>query len=275
MPELPEVETVKNSLNDLIIGKVIKSVVVNYPRIIQNVNTSEFINLLVGEEIKEVKRVGKYLVFILSNKIMLSHLRMEGKYFLKDNVNDATKHDHILFNFTDNTTLMYNDTRKFGVIYLFNTNDFEYVKTIEPLSKLGIEPISGLLTIEYLKEKVGKLHKPVKEVLLDQTIISGLGNIYADEVLFMAKIHPEKESCTLTDLDYNNIIESSTIVLNKAIALGGTTIKSFMSSHAITGRFQNELLVHTKEECPVCKTKILKIRVGGRGTYFCPTCQKL
>lgn len=275
MPELPEVETVKNSLNDLIIGKVIKSVVVNYPRIIQNVNISEFIDSLVGEEIKEVKRVGKYLVFILSNKIMLSHLRMEGKYFLKDNVNDATKHDHILFNFTDNTTLMYNDTRKFGVIYLFNTNDFEYVKTIEPLSKLGIEPISGFLTTEYLKEKVGKLHKPVKEVLLDQTIISGLGNIYADEVLFMAKIHPEKESCTLTDLDYNNIIESSTIVLNKAIALGGTTIKSFMSSHAITGRFQNELLVHTKEECPVCKTKILKIRVGGRGTYFCPTCQKL
>lgn len=273
MPELPEVETVKRSLNDLVIGKVIKKVCVRYSRIIQNVSTLEFESSLVNEEIKEIRRVGKYLVFMLSNHIMLSHLRMEGKYFLKE-TNEPTKHDHILFMFTDGTTLMYNDTRKFGVIYLFNTTDFEYVKSIEPLSKLGIEPISGDLTVDYLEKKLSKLNKPVKEALLDQSIISGLGNIYADEVLFMARLNPLKLCNTLNKHDYEEIIKASREVLEKAIKLGGTTIKSFMSSHAITGRFQNELLVHTKEVCPVCNSKILKIRVGGRGTYYCENCQK-
>ena len=205
---------------------------------------------------------------------MLSHLRMEGKYLCKSSYNDLTKHDHIIFEFTDGTYLMYNDTRKFGVIYLFDTTNFEYVKSIEPLCKLGIEPISGNLTVSYLKNKLGKSTKPIKEALLDQTIISGLGNIYADEVCFMARLHPERICNTLTDTDFKNIIESSEKVLNKAIKLGGTTIKSFMSSHEITGRFQNELLVHTKDYCPECGSKIKKIRVGGRGTYYCETCQK-
>lgn len=274
MPELPEVETVRRSLNELIIGKVIKDIKVKYDRILQNVTKEEFRNELLNEEFINVDRCGKYLIFVLKNHLMLAHLRMEGKYLLRKDITEETKHDHILFFFNDGDILMYNDTRKFGVIYLYKNVSIDDLLKIEPLNKLGIEPISGKLTVEYLKNKMGKSNKPVKTMLLDQSIISGLGNIYADEVCFMAKLHPNKLCNTLTDLDYENIIDASTKVLNKAIKLGGTTIKSFMSSHEITGRFQNELLVHTKETCPVCNSKIIKIRVGGRGTYYCPECQK-
>ena len=149
----------------------------------------------------------------------------------------------------------------------------EVVK-LPPLNKLGIEPISGLLTVEYLKDKFKKKSEPIKTALLDQSIISGLGNIYADEVCFMAGLNPNKKAYEVNEEDLCKIIEASVIVLNKAIELGGTTIKSFVSSHAATGLFQNELLVHTKEYCPKCNKKITKIFVRGRGTYFCESCQK-
>lgn len=273
MPELPEVETVKNSLKDLIIGKTISSVDVYYERIIQNITVDEFKKSLVGQTFIKLDRVGKFLIFILNDYIMVAHLRMEGKYFLKKD-EEKLKHEHIIFNLTNGQTLRYNDTRKFGVIYLFHSNNLEEVKELAPLNKLGIEPISGNLTIEYLKNKLKKSNLPIKTVLLDQSIISGLGNIYADEVCFMSRINPLKKACTLSDDELKKIITSSSIVLEKAIELGGTTIRSFVSSHEITGRFQNELLVHTKEICPNCQSKILKIYIGGRGTYYCPNCQK-
>lgn len=275
MPELPEVETVRRSLIDLIIGKKIKSVDVYYDRIIDS-NVDEFKELLKGETFIDINRVGKFLIFILNHYIIVSHLRMEGKYFLKDNQEELPKekHEHVIFNFDDGTTLRYNDTRKFGRMILFKTNNVEEVKKEEPLNKLGIEPISGKLTTTYLKEKFKNKKVPIKEVLLDQSIITGLGNIYADEVCFMSKLNPNKKASSLNEEELEKIIDSSKLVLEKAIKLGGTTIKSFVSSHAVTGLFQNELLVHTKERCPLCNEKIVKIRVGGRGTYYCPNCQK-
>ena len=275
MPELPEVETVRRSLLDLIIGKKICSIDTFYERIIQS-DVNEFKTLLVGETFRDINRYGKFLIFILDNYIIVSHLRMEGKYFLKKSQDEEEKlkHEHIIFNFTDGSTLRYNDTRKFGTMQLFKTNDVAAVLKEEPICKLGIEPISGNLTIQYLKEKFKNKKEPIKSALLDQSIITGLGNIYADEVCFMSRLNPNKKACTLTDEELQKVISSSREVLEKAISLGGTTIKSFVSSHAATGLFQNELLVHTKEECPICKSKIEKIRVGGRGTYFCPQCQK-
>lgn len=275
MPELPEVETVRRSLLDLIIGKKIKSIDVFYDRIIQS-DVEEFKTLLVNEEFVDISRYGKFLIFILNHYIIVAHLRMEGKYFLKKNKDEEPKekHEHVIFNFVDGTTLRYNDTRKFGTIELFKTNDLDVVLNSNPINKLGIEPISGNLTIEYLKDKFKNKKEPIKSALLDQSIITGLGNIYADEVCFMSKLNPCTKANTLNDKDLERIIISSKKVLEKAISLGGTTIKSFVSSHAATGLFQNELLVHTKEVCPICGGEINKIRVGGRGTYYCPNCQK-
>lgn len=274
MPELPEVETVKNSLKELVLNKKITSVKVFYNRIIQNVEVEDFEKELQGERVVDISRYGKYLIFIFEKHIMVSHLRMEGKYFLKGN-EEKEKHEHVIFFLENNESLRYNDTRKFGVMYLYNTINVDYVKTLEPLNKLGLEPFDEKLTVEYLKEKTKGLKGPIKGILLDQSIITGLGNIYVDEVLFISKIHPSEKVSNLTDEDFSNIIEASRITLNKAIKLGGTTIRSFVNSHAATGMFQNELLVHTKEVCPECNGKIDKIRVATRGTYYCPNCQKL
>ena len=144
------------------------------------------------------------------------------------------------------------------------------------LNKLGIEPISGELTVEFLKDKFRNKKEPIKTALLDQSIICGLGNIYADEVCFMAKINPNKKASDVSDEELQKIIDVSVIVLNKAIKLGGTTIKSFTSSEGVHGLFQNELLVHCKggQKCPECFSVLEKTKVGGRGTHYCEKCQK-
>lgn len=272
MPELPEVETVCRSLRELIIDKKITAIDVFYERIIQS-DVDEFKNLLINQTFRKIERKGKYIIFILDDYIIVSHLRMEGKYFLKKN-ESINKHEHVIFHLENDETFRYNDTRKFGTMELFKTNILDDVLNANPLNKLGIEPISGLLTVNYLKDKFKKKSEPIKTALLDQSIISGLGNIYADEVCFMASINPNKKANEINDEELQKIIDASVIVLNKAIELGGTTIKSFVSSHAVTGLFQNELLVHTKEYCPKCNKKITKIFVRGRGTYYCEDCQK-
>ena len=274
MPELPEVETVKNSLKELIINKTISKVTINYTRIIQNCETFEFENNLVNQTFVDVKRIGKYLILQLNDYSIVSHLRMEGKYFLKQSCDEISKHDHVIFHFTDGTELRYNDTRKFGTMHLYQTTDIEIIKTFDPLSKLGLEPFDPAFTKEYLKEKFKSKTLPIKTVLLDQTIISGLGNIYADEVCFMMKTNPYKKAKELTDEEIEALIKASKEVLTKAIRLGGTTIKSFISAHEASGLFQNHLLVHTKENCPECNAPITKKFINGRGTYFCPRCQK-
>ena len=274
MPELPEVETVRLSLIDLVKGRTIKSADVIYGRIIQDISIDEFKKRLENERINDILRYGKYLFFKLDHYTLISHLRMEGKYFYKEEEIELTKHDHIVFHLDNNYKLVYNDTRKFGVMYLINETDYDKVCKCPPINKLGIEANSLNLTKEYLFDKFSKKTGPIKSELLDQEIICGLGNIYADEVLFLSKLHPLKKANTLTINDCELIANASRDVMAKAISLGGTTIKSFMSSHEISGLFQNELNVHTKDKCKICDSDIIKIRVGGRGTYYCPICQK-
>lgn len=271
MPELPEVETVRSILSKNIINKTIKSININYEKIIQNVSVEEFKSSLIGQTFIEMKRKGKYLICVLNDYYLIVHLRMEGKFFLMHD-EPLTKHDHIIFKF-DNSELRYNDTRKFGTMHLLK-KDIDIYNTI-PLINVGLEPFDEGFNLDYLKRYFNKSTKPIKTTLLDQTIIAGLGNIYVDEVLFLSNIHPLQKTNTLDDNNINNIINNSKFVLLKAINLGGTTIRSFQSSHDITGRFQNELLVHTKTTCPTCNKQIKKIRVGGRGTYYCETCQSL
>ncbi len=272
MPELPEVETVKNTLKRQILGKKIKSVEVLYEPIIgSNVDTLK--KLLPENTFTDIKRIGKWLLFELKDYYLLSHLRMEGKYFLKSKNDPKEKHEHIIITFDDNTDLRYHDTRKFGRMILTKKED---LMNIEAIKKQGLEPNDPKLTKEYLYEKLHKKTLPIKTLLLDQTIISGLGNIYANETLFTAKINPHQKGKEITIQQCEDIINAANKIIKQAIEDGGTTIRSYTSSLGVTGRFQNHLNVHGKEGelCQVCHNKIIKEILNGRGTYYCPTCQK-
>lgn len=271
MPELPEVETVKEALKRKILNRKIVDVNVLYNNIIEYPKVTSFKEEILNETINNIKRRGKWLVFVLDNYYLLSHLRMEGKYNIRGKDEEITKHEHVIFYLDDNTSLRYNDTRKFGRMYLIKKEDF---LTCKPIKDLGLEPFSNELTKEYLKEKYKKLNKPIKTVILDQSIIVGIGNIYADEILFLSRINPLTLASELDDNDLDNIIKYTKEVLSSAIKSGGTTIRSYTSEEGVHGRFQQNLLVHTKEICPVCNNKIEKIKVGSRGTYYCSNCQK-
>ena len=261
MPELPEVETVKNTLKRLVLGKTIRKVNVIYEPIIEYPSIKDFKYNLVGEKINDIKRRGKWLMFILDNYVLLSHLRMEGKYLIRNVDDEYNKHEHVEFVFTDSSTLRYKDTRKFGRMYLYKK---EEVFDNKPLNELGLEPWDNLLNVVYLKEKIKNKKLPIKTLLLDQSIIVGLGNIYVDEVLFLSKLKPTRKPSTLKNSDLENIIINTKKVLEHAIELGGTTIRSYESSEGVHGLFQNELLIHGKDKCPICDSNVEKIRVGGR-----------
>lgn len=274
MPELPEVETVKNSLKKRLINKKIKSVLIVYDNIIEYPSPKEFREEIKNQTINNIKRYGKWLIFVLDDYYLLSHLRMEGKYFFKTSKDKILKHEHIIFNLNDNTELRYMDVRKFGKMHLIKKSE---INKKGPLLEMGLEPWDKSLTIEYLKEKYKNKNIPIKTSLLDQKIIVGIGNIYADEILFLSKINPLTKCKNLTSSELNSIINNTKTVLEKAIEKGGTTIKSYTSVDGVHGLFQQELLVHGRnnQECKICKTKIEKIKVNGRGTYYCPKCQPL
>lgn len=271
MPELPEVEVVRQVLRKKVINKRIINVDILYDRIVKT-NKDEFIKKIINQKINEIDRYGKYLLIRLDDYYLISHLRMEGKYYYRKRNDEIEKHTHVIFYFDDNTELRYNDVRKFGTMHLKKIDE---VFNGEPLNKLGIEPFDERFTVDYLKEKLNN-KRVIKASLLDQSIVVGLGNIYVNEVLFLSKIHPERISHTLSDEEIKLVIDNTIEVLNKAINLGGTTIRSYASDDNITGRFQNELLVHMKEgeKCPECDETIQKIKVSGRGTYLCVNCQK-
>ena len=269
MPELPEVETVKRTLLKEVKNKKILSASVYWDNIIAYPSVKEFEKQIRNQIIHGLQRRGKWLMFELDDYYLLSHLRMEGKYYIRNTSDPREKHQHVIFHFSDGTDLRYNDTRKFGKMYLLKKDEAFNEK---PLNELGLEPWDKNLTPQYLKQKFHK--KPIKTELLDQTIIVGIGNIYADEILFLSKINPKTIASNLTVKDCQNIIDFTRKVLEKAIEYGGTTVKSYESSEGVHGRFQQHLLVHTKQECPICHSKITKINVGGRGTYYCEKCQK-
>ena len=272
MPELPEVETVKEVLKTQILGKKIENIVVRYNGIIKQ-DVGLFIKELVGKSFKAITRRGKFLTFELDDLFLVSHLRMEGKYFIKERSLSYEKHEHVIFQFEDGIDLRYHDTRKFGIMVVKRKDD---LFTTEPLVGLGYEPFDDALTPDYLLEHFKKLKKTIKEALLDQSIMTGLGNIYVDEVCFSSRLSPMKKASDVTYDEAQLIIDNSRIILKKAIKAGGTTIRSYTSSLGVTGLFQLDLLVHTKAgcPCPLCGGTILKTRVGGRGTYYCQNCQK-
>lgn len=273
MPELPEVETVKETLKLKLNGKKITKACVRWDNIIAYPSKEEFINKIANQCINNIKRRGKFLVFELDDYYLLSHLRMEGKFFFRKKSDDISKHEHVIFYLDSGEELRYMDTRKFGKMYLIEKNDID---KIGPLVELGLEPWDDNLNVDYLLDSYRRKRLPIKSVLLDQSIIVGIGNIYADEILFLSKISPLRKCNLITSDDANNIIKFTRLVLEAAIKKGGSTIRTYSSVDGVHGLFQNELLVHGKDNgiCPECGSTINKIRVGGRGTYFCPNCQK-
>ena len=273
MPEIAEVETVRQTLRERIIGRRIDRVNIIYDKIIES-NIDEFKKIVPGMSITEIERRGKWLLFILDNKYYLcSHLRMEGKYYIKPHTDEINKHEHIIFELDNGLDLRYHDVRKFGRMYLIEK---ENIESYEGVHKQGIEPIDDKLTKEYLYEKFKNSNLTMKELLLDQTIISGLGNIYADEVLYGAGINPERKGKDIKLEECERIKDSSKKIIEKAIECGGTTIRSYTSSLGVIGHYQDYLMVHKREgePCFKCGTIIKRIKIGGRSTYYCSKCQK-
>ncbi|RFU65969.1 DNA-formamidopyrimidine glycosylase [Peribacillus glennii] len=275
MPELPEVETIRRTLEQLVIGKTIKQVSVFWPKIIKAPEQVEqFQDALKGQTIQAIGRRGKFLIFYLDSYSLVSHLRMEGKYGVYPSGEPYDNHTHVLFHFTDGTVLRYRDVRKFGTMHLFSKGD--EVKNL-PLLHLGPEPLSEEFTVKHLSCKLSKTGRKIKPVLLDQTVVVGIGNIYVDEALFRSGIHPERIASSLTPGEIRALHKEIKDTLSEAVEKGGSTIRSYINSQGQIGMFQLELLVYGRkgEDCKRCGTPLVKHVVGGRGTTICPNCQKI
>ena len=273
MPEKPEVITVVKSLIPEIVHKEITGCNIFWNNIIAFPEVELFKKNIIGQHINNIKTRGKFIVMELDDYSLLVHLRMEGKFFFRKKGDSINKHEHVELILDDSISFRFHDVRKFGKMYLINKDDTYLVK---PLCDLGLEYDDEMLNSDYLISKFKNKKLPIKTVLLDQSIITGIGNIYDDEILFMSKISPFRRACDITKDECDRIIKNTRIVLEKAITLGGTTIKSFTSSEGVHGLFQNELLVHGKggQRCCNCNSVLLKTKINGRGTHYCEKCQK-
>lgn len=266
MPELPEVENVIRSLVNKVTGKKVESVVVITPSIIYK--RTDFIDLVKDKTIVSLERRGKYIIIRLDEGNLLIHLRMTGKLLFNG---EMSKHTHLRLDFTNGDYLIYNDVRKFGRInYLSNSELDIYLKT-----KVGLEP--GLMKFEEFKAKMEHKRGPLKKILLDQTVIAGIGNIYADEILFASGIHPLTETSKLKVDDYELLYNNIRGILEKAIIAGGSTIRDYVNGDGTAGGFQDAHQVYGRggKECSSCGCTLEKIKVAGRTTVYCPICQRI
>lgn len=274
MPELPEVQTVVNELKECVLNQPITNVYVSNAKIIKNTNVTGLRKFLVGEQFIDVQRVGKYILLRLTHdKTLVSHLRMEGKYYYEKQTDpfDA-KHVLLRIQMSDNE-LRYHDTRRFGTIHIYVGEQW---KNDPGIKKLACDPLDAQFDGTTLYQQLQTIRRAIKTVLLDQTVVAGIGNIYADEILFACAIHPQQPANTLTKKQVNKIAIAAKRILLWAIAMNGTTIASYKFKKGHIGSFQEHLKVHmrAKKPCLQCQHPITKIQVGGRGTYFCNHCQK-
>jgi formamidopyrimidine-DNA glycosylase len=264
MPELPEVETFARQLKPALVGKTILSADLRWPRTLATPFAKKFKDQIVGQTITDVSRRAKYLIVQLSSFTLLIHLRMSGDLLIRDSTSVPAKHDRLLLKLSGGQSLAFNDTRKFGRIWLTSAPE-----TV--LGKLGPEPFSKEFTSKWLHAALQKKRRQLKPLLLDQTFIAGLGNIYTDEALHIAKLHPLAVSDSVSLKQAGALREAIRKVLRAGIRRNGASIDWAYRG----GQFQNYFRVYDQEgkPCPVCGTEIEKITVGQRGTHFCPRCQ--
>lgn len=273
MPELPEVETIKRQLAPHVTGRTIVRVSVLDPLLTKPMSPRAFNSRLAGCGITAVSRRGKYLRFELDDGAMLViHLRMTGiLVYLEKRPRGDLRHMRLLLGLDDGSWLAMRDARRFGKALVLESGE------IEPYwRRLGPEPLERSFDRRVMARIVSGRRKPVKSTLLDQQLIAGIGNIYADEALFRAGIHPERPAGSLSDKEIADLTISIKETLRHAIRLQGSSIDTYRDARGSQGRFQDTFRVHRRAglPCPRCGGVVEKIRVGGRGTYFCPCCQK-
>ena len=272
MPELPEVETVKSVLKPIVVGRTITGIdVLRNASVPCDIPT--FVSSLTGEKFLDVTRIGKFLIFHLSNdKVIISHLRMEGKYFELMENEDNTKYARVVLHLDNGHKICYDDSRCFGYLRLSDESSYKKDKEI---AKLGPEPWDA--DPKKIFNQVKKCSLPIKSALLSQALTTGLGNIYVDETLFASKIHPLTPANKISEKQWKTILQEASRIMKEAIVAGGSTIKSYHPGKDIDGNFQSRLLAYGKggTKCPNCDATFRFIKVGGRGTTFCPNCQVL
>ena len=289
MPELPEVEVVKRSLINKTQNLVVKAVKINDGRLRYKIDRNK-IKKIIGLKFKKISRRSKYLLFFFNKDVvMLVHLGMTGKFFFVNqrstkyktsfyydiNEDKDKKHDRVIFNLSNNQKLIYNDVRKFGFIkFIKQVNLDQNVH----LKYLGPEPLSAKFNIRYFQNYIKAKERTIKDVLMDQKFISGLGNIYVNEILFFSSVIPTKKVKKLSNIEIQKIIKYSKKIISKAIILGGSSIKDFSSSSGKKGSFQQHFSVYGKKgkNCSrvKCKGKIKKIVIANRASFYCGKCQK-
>lgn len=275
MPELPEVETIKQELLDKILGKKINYVEIFTPKLIKNISLRDFKKYIAGEEIKDILRRGKHLILKLKKASLIIHFKMTGKLIFASDKLPPSKNTHLIFYFEEGNQLIYQDLRKFGELKLSFKDDFSDISGIK---KLGIEPLSKEFRLEIFKALIKSKNANLKLFLMDQTKIAGIGNLYACEILFKAKIHPQRKTLSLKEGEIKAICQAIKEILKKAIFHKGSSLfdEQYRTLSGKLGEFQKYHQVYAKagENCLRCKSIIQKIILGQRGTYFCPKCQK-
>jgi formamidopyrimidine-DNA glycosylase len=277
MPELPEVETIKNQLKKHLVGKKIISVKILDKKIYQTVTQTGIENLY-GKKVIDIYRRGKVLIVELKNNHYLAfHLKMTGKLILKKQDQQlkvlSNKHSRAIINFSSNLKLIFSDLRRFGWFKIF-TGKIKEDQLIK--QKLGPEPFSKDFSFSYLKSELKKSKRPIKLFLLDQSKIAGIGNIYASEALYLAKISPKRISNTLLGKEIVKLRKAILQVLQKGITLGGASDNDYLNAYEEEGEYQKHFLVYGQEgeQCLKCKSKIVRLKQGGRSSFYCELCQK-
>ena len=281
MPELPEVETIRIGLQEKIKDKQIKDIIVNISKIIKKPSLEEFIIKIKDKKIKEIDRRGKYIIIYLNSEDKLVvHLGMTGLliYPYDNKITGKeinSKHNHLIFTFTDDTQLVFNDVRRFGKIFLVSNID-----EVESITKLGVEPLEDYFTEEIFIQVLNKKkNSKIKSFLMKQEFITGLGNIYANEVLYRSNIHPLRLISSLNKKEVRNLYQQIKLVLSEAVELRGSTVadEAYRDTDGDKGKFAKKLQVYARkgEPCIKCGHSIEVIRIEGRSSFICPQCQKL
>ena len=273
MPELPEVETVRRILEPQLKGRRISGLTVNRPEIIAHPTADIFTHAVIGTVIARMGRRGKYLSLHLdTGNTILLHLRMTGQLLATPADFPAEKHTHLIFHLDDGTELRYLDTRRFGRFWLLQETEKDIWSGIQ---KLGPEPFDPQLTPAWLREKIGRSRRPVKECLLDQRTVAGIGNIYGDEILFAAKICPARPACSLREQEWQTLAAVIPAVLQKAVDDNRMTPEEYLKGRGKEYRNDPFLQVygHEGDACPCCGAALKRIILSGRSSVYCPNCQ--
>lgn len=271
MPELPEVETVKRGIIDHVQHKIVRNVIIRCHQLRWPV-PDNLPALITDKRVENLSRRGKYLLFHFAHGSMILHLGMSGVLRLLDDATPLKKHDHIDFHFNNDVMLRYNDTRRFGAVLWTEEPTEQHAL----LSKLGPEPLSDAFSAEYLFNLTRKRTMPIKSLIMNSHCVVGVGNIYANESLFSAGIHPAKPADQLNLSACEQLTHTIKTIISQAIEAGGTTLKDFRQSDGKPGYFSQSLQVYGRggQPCQVCDTVLSSSKLGQRQTVFCLGCQR-